>query len=412
MMLLSNKEASVKIRKKIRKIIFNREETQQMLFELNEKFDVPMRDIMDFITGQSSLDDADPFTLFIIAYGFDKHISGSNLVSEIFTETEIKEFSSSKVEVEKIEFPIRIKCIKVASDQWIGACSAKFLMMLRDAQMINYNTNAQRTMQKVVKNGNDYFKIAVNKKAVNAIKESFEKEIFIPNTITLNIPFEGSVFHYNENASELVIDSLDYFDIADGYHRYLAISQLYTENNNFDYPLELRLVCFSDDKTKQFIFQEDQKTKMKKLDSDSMNMASPSNIVAERLNRNVMFDWNGQISRNEGRINMPELASMIEHFYYKEFNPYGSKQKDTQFIVTTERELVEKLNPIIESDERFMTERVTFKMLLIMFYCITTYDTNEAIVRIKKGLDNINDLELRSKEVRKSSIKAVGNLVG
>lgn len=411
-MLLSNRDASNLIRKMLTKIFFDNEETQKMIFELHDKFDVPMGDVSDYITGRKKFEDASPFMLFMIAYGFDHHIKNCNIVKEIFTDIEIKEFSKAKCPVEKIEFPIRIKCIQVAPDQWIGSCSAKFLMLLRDAQMINYNTNAQRTMRRVVKNGNEFFKISVNKGAVKSIKDSLKSEIFIPNTITLNIPSEGSEFRYNENSAELVINKLNYFDIADGYHRYLAISQLYTEDSSFDYPLELRIVCFSDDKTKQFIFQEDQKTKMKKLDSNSMNMSSPSNAVAERLNRNVMFDWSGQISRNEGKINLPEFAAMIDYFYYKVANPNRAKYKDNQFIINTEAELIKRLNPVIESDARLLEGKVTFKMLLILFYCITTYNAGEDIDYIKKGLDNVDKLTLKSREVKKSSVNAVRELLG
>lgn len=126
--------------------------------------------------------------------------------------------------------------------------------------MINYNVNAQRTMQRVIKGDKELYRITLNKHAVNSIRRSFESGEFIPNTITLNIPEDPeNEFYYNEKNSELVIKNINHFDISDGYHRYVAACQAYDQNDKFNYPLEIRIVSFDNDKVKKFIFQEDQK---------------------------------------------------------------------------------------------------------------------------------------------------------
>jgi hypothetical protein len=81
--------------------------------------------------------------------------------------------------------------------------------------------------------------------------------------------------------------------------------------------MELRIVNFTEDKAKQFIWQEDQKTQMRKIDSKSMNMNSSANIVVTRLNENVRCNLKGLISRNEGTIPFGELAELVDYFYFK-----------------------------------------------------------------------------------------------
>ncbi len=43
--------------------------------------------------------------------------------------------------------------------------------------------------------------------------------------------------------------------------------------------MEIRIVSFTEEKAKQFIYQKDQKTKMKQIDSAAMNQYSPANTV-------------------------------------------------------------------------------------------------------------------------------------
>ena len=407
-MQISLTAARKQVKEALSKIIFDRDQIQKMVFDLHDRFGVAIGDIMDYINGQNDINKADTFMLFVLSTGFDSILKVSNLVNSIFTEIEIKEFSAQKIEAEQLDMPIRIKCIQIKEDQWIGTSDVRFLMLLRDAQKINYNTNAQRAMKRIVRGGNETYKIAINNSAVRKIRDSYERGIFIPNTITLNLPMDSD-FYYNTKTCELVIREFKYFDVADGYHRYLAMSQIYSNDKSFNYPIELRIISFSDDKTKQFIFQEDQKTKMRKIDSDSMNMDSAPNIVAERLNRNIMFNWHGQIARGGSRVNMSDLAAMIRYFYYKPYNPQKLRSLDQKFIMETEQKLIDKLNPIIASNEKLINETVDFKTLLLLFYCIDKYG-DDAPDHIRKGLENLDAVKA-DREINARAIKEVSNLV-
>ena len=282
-------------------------------------------------------------------------------------------------------------------------------MKLRKAQLINYNANAQRTLQKIVKGERSYYKITLNKDAISKITESMNNGNYIPNTITLNMP-ETADFSYDDSKCILTIKSLDHFDISDGYHRYIAMGQLKDKNPDFNYPMELRIVMFSEDKVKQFIYQEDQKTKMKKIDSDSMNMNAPENLVVERLNRDVMFNLKNKIARNNGSINYGELATVIKYFYFKG----QTVDKSIKRIIEVENEVRDKFNKLTEANTDLLDKNYTFTELMIIFYTfdnVTTTEYNPE--RTIKLLDKVNELDSKmfaTKIPRKGMISAINQL--
>lgn len=311
---------------------------------IKERFEVPEGEIVDIVNGNVNEESANEFYLFTIAYclkGYPGYVDPKTF----FTEPEFNSYSRRKYKEPKLEYPIRIKCIQVADDQWIGKTNVNFLMNLNRFQMINYNINAQRTMRRVVNGDNISYKIFVNNVAVKKIQNSFHNKAYIPDTITLGITSEADPeFYYDEETCELVIDKINYFDIPDGYHRYLAMIRERDEDKSFDYPLELRVVYFDENKTKQFIFQQDQKTKMKKIDSDSMDMNSMSNIITDKLNTNCYLA--GNINRNDGIINYSVLSSVINFYYFKGQNI--NKKEQMKIVMNVSTELKTGINMIID----------------------------------------------------------------
>lgn len=409
-MLISKKEVCGKIRYRIGKIQFNKELKANAIETTHEKFNISTGDVTDYYAGRRELEDANTFVLFALAYGLDDACS-THIVKDSFTEIEIRQYSTSKQEDKIIQFPIVINCVQVSADQWIGSCDSKFLMELRDAQLINYNKNTQRTMQRIVRGDQEIFRISINKGAVSSIEESLNSNTFIPNTITLNIPEEEFDFGYNQKEKVLVINSLPYFDITDGYHRFLAISRLYDKDETFNYPLELRITHFSESRTRQFIFQEDQKTKMRKIDSDSMNTQAEENILLERMNTNTSFYWNGEILRNDGRINFGEMAKVIQWFYFK-----GRKGGDRKYVFELERDLVNKLNHIIADNPKLMEDRITFAHLMLIFYCMEKFENiNDASHHVAIGLQYIDELKRKpgfvNRVPRKGILKYIDEII-
>lgn len=405
-MLKSREELKAFLEKKSEKIVFNNELCQTIREYMLEKYEIPTGTTMDMIA-RNMLDEQTEFTLFCLIDGID-YATKSNYKINFFSEIEINQYSKEKMESGKIKFPIVIKCDKVAEDQWIGASNSQFFMELRKAQLIKYNANAQRVMKKIIKNENILFKIVPNKIAIKAIRFLMQKNMYIPTAITLNIPYDSNAnFYFDEKARELVINEIESFDISDGYHRYLAMSEESDANEQFNYPMEIRIINFTDEKTRQFIFQEDQKTKMARSNSDTMNLNRPSNNVVDRLNEMVTFDFKGQIGRNEGTIDYAALSDLIEYFYFKEKRTYSNLE-----IRNVANELKDKFNALSEHNSNYINKVLGIKELAIIFYVFNSVlDLTDAVVIIDDALNRGVEKNIRNTRVSKPMFNTISKLL-
>jgi len=326
---------------------------------IKNSYEVPVRYSTDFLTKRRNITEADDFMLFILA----DIILGKLSLEEYYTQKEIKSLSAAKWHIEKVNFPLKYKMTRINDQQYIGCVSVRELMLLKDAQLINYNENAQRTMRHIIKGETEFFQIALNKEAVRAIMESYESDLYIPNTITLNLP-EDAMFDYNEKTGELIINELKYFDILDGYHRYIAMSKISAQDPDFDYQMELRIVQFEESKAKRFIWQEDQKTKMRKIDSDAMDTSKISNRIVERMNNDNQFILAGQISRNKGIINASYLSNIIDIVYLK-----GVRKSEERLMIKRVAEsLMSAMEWYVDRNPEYVNKSWEKKLIYMVAY--------------------------------------------
>lgn len=312
-------------------------------------------------------------------YWFLKNIDEKR-ISIYFSDKEIKEYESTTYKKESFKFPIRWDMVEVVEgSQWIGKITVKELMKLRNAQLINYNERTQRTLKRVVDRDFEYYQISLNRSAVDAITKSFLANQYIPNTITLNLP-EESDFRYSDG--KLIITHADRLDILDGYHRYIAMSNIYNRNQKFDYNMELRVVCFPEETAKQFIWQEDQKTKMKKMDSESLNQNAPANQVINYINRNGLL--RNIIGINNGAIDQGLASNLIDRVF---FNTQAAISR--KMIIDVKDFIIDRLNVILESDPDIFEKRWDYEFTIIAFTLIGNKDVSNKnlLDSIKKQTD-------------------------
>ena len=352
-MIKSKEELSKFLEKRLDFYAVNKKHVETMTKYLVEKYNFKVSDASDLATQRVSTDMESNFICFCVADALSK-VDNRTKLEDWFTEKEIATYSNEQIHREHLKFPLHIPAIQVSDDQWIGMCDCKFLMLLREAQMIYYNTNTQRTLQRVVRHGNESYRISINNVAVNDIKSAMQNGTYISDTISLNMP-DDAEFYYNSDKRELVLNSIDHFDIIDGFHRYKAMCSAVDNDAEFNYPMELRIVQYDETKAKQFIWQQDQKTKMKKLDSDSMNVSAPENITVERLNQNPMFNFHGEVNRSGGLIAFQDLAMVVKAVYFN-----GVKKADERKVInSTVNELKEKINYISDADSELLSHRFT-----------------------------------------------------
>lgn len=396
------------------KIALNQDLSGKILDYAKRKYNINKGMTSDLICLRTSLSEVSEFTLFALLDTIENETNQSSVIHIYFTPQEIENYSKSSFITNEFKFPLRFKMVQISFDQWIGKIDMDMLMQMRNAQLINYNINAQRTMKKIKNNDKEIYKITLNQSSVKSICEMYNSELYIPTTLTLNIPEDTECeFYYDEDSSELVIENLEHFDITDGYHRYIAACRCYDENNNFNYKMELRIVNFSLNKANMFIYQEDQKTKMKKIDSNSFNLNNDANIVIEKINQNPMFNLKGKITRNDGLINYGELSQLINYLYFKD----SSKDNRQYQIISVAKKIIHNFNILTEFNDLFLEKKYTFKELFVILYIFKEYEHLDGIASCElviKSLENINQLnnkKFTSKIAKKSSFNEISKLV-
>lgn len=418
-MLRSREEIGKYLEKEVIKIIADNEICMGIYDYVKDTYEIPRTITSDYISMRLPFEQASEFILFCLLDGIEKITQKKKTsIDTFFTMQEFKTYKNSKYEVNEIKFPLRLKMIQVAEDQWIGKIDTQLLMQFRKAQLINYNANAQRTMQRIVKGEKEVYKITINRETVSALKELIEKNVYIATPFTLNIPMESedSDFYYDKDKCELVIKSLNAFDISDGYHRYVTFCTIHDEDkeNTFNYDMELRVVNFSEEKVKQFIYQEAQNTKMKKVDSNSFNMNRASNIIVTRLNENPLCNLQGLISRNKGIINFGYLSDFIGYFYFKGIN---NKSKEKTIIINTIKELIDNFNMITEYDSIYLEKEYSFKQLAAIM-CLFNYFKDkdkkhmlDIINEVVKRTEILDNKKFYSRTPKKSMINEIEEII-
>ena len=391
-MLIERSKIEEKINKRLEFYCTDKTSVKTMADTMINNHGVSPTETMEIITLRRSISEYGIFILYCIAEALSK-VDSKIKVESWFTENEINQYKDQRIHIETMEFPIVIGCLRVTDGQFIAVTDLQFFMSLRRAQMIAYNPKTQRTMTRVIRGREEFYKISVNYNAVEQIKEEMERDEYIPNTITLRIP-EDSDWFFNEKKNQLVIQEMKAFDIADGFHRFIAMGKIHDENPEFNIKMELRIITYSETKTRQFIWQEDQKTRMRKVDSDSLNTNAGSNIVCDGLNEDPMFNLKGCINRNGGQIPYADFSVLIDRFFFK-----GTKKENQRLVVIeTRKKIREFFNQLTEMDTGYLSRKYDITDLLVIMCIIEDGDYTEANLIIDKAKQKIEeDVNLSSK---------------
>lgn len=395
-------------------VAINKDTCNDIYDYAKNKYDMPKGLTSDLVCLRMSMSEPSEFVLYCLADSLVQTLGEVLKVEDYYTKQEINKYDKSKYKVDKIKFPLRLKMIQVTNDQWIGVIEHSLLMQLRAAQLVNYNINAQRTLTRIIRGDKETYKITLNQKAVNEIHENLKSGSFVPNTLTLNIPQdEVSDFYYDKDSMELVIKQVRHLDVTDGYHRLIADYKTTDSDPKFDFTWELRVVNFSDDKAKTFIHQEDNKTRMKKIDSNSFNMNDSANIVVTRLNENTRCNLKGLIARNEGLINFGELSELVRYFFFKEVT---KRESSNLLIVSLVKYLCDCFNSLTEYDMKYIAEKYSYKQLFIVIYMFYIYrnekqnDMCEIIDEMVKRQDMLDNKKFYSRIPRKAMVNEIEKL--
>lgn len=394
---------------KLFKEIIKRNDRRQLYDNVNKHFGMPIFDIEEMITFKRDIKEFTTFEVFCVMYFLDR-----DSLKKYFTEDEIAYLSKEKIVEENVSFPITFgNMVQIADDQWIGKITVQELMKLKKARLINYEEGEQRAFQRMKSGGIEIYKPFVSKRNVKEIKEAMENGAYIPDPITLNMP-DGSTFSFENNTLTVYSLPKGMFNLDDGYHRYIAMSQIYDFDSDFDYPMELRLVNFSNAKANSFIFQQDQKTPMKKIVSDSYNVNAIPNKVVQRLNQDPMCNIQGMIGRNDAKINDAVLEKIISYFFV---DKKIKKEDEMSQVIQIKNKLVTDFNALTEQDSKFLGKYDDALLLTTIYIFTSEIDQNHYAKAINQIYGKLSDDDKAMMKistigaVRKKSINVLQKLI-
>ena len=419
-MLYERTQLELALNKIIKKKTYNTDLQNEMTFYLEDKYEMPLLDSLAYFHGEQDLATANQHVLFCLADGMD-HCLNMHLVDQYFTDAEKEVGYGYKFDTGKLKLPLRFKMIQVSEDSWIGSIDTNTLIQLQDSDFINYNASTQRVLSiTFVSKERKIVRPYINQKTVKTIQEELHNRSFISNTVTLNIPLGSGKFYYDNKKNELVITELSSLDIIDGYHRLLAIIREKNSNPDFNYPMELRITNYDVSKAKQFIYQEEQKTQMKKGDINTYNTFSPANRVINKLNEDAMCVIQGKIgTTKDSIISHSLLLPIIEGLWFKDIpmSEVGSKW------LTVEKELADGFNDYYGTYPDRLNQKASYRELLSIVSVIHFKSTGYIVISnlaatidrvikyISENIDANSPIFVLRKYPKKAALKLIKEVV-
>lgn len=260
----------------------------------------------DLISCNKPFDQYEEFDMFCLLEALE-----ADKIPDYFTKIEISNYTEREYINElKLELPLKINAYQVDYDQWLGVISYDELIKWSNSHLIRYNLETQRIAKQITIGDGIAYIPTVNKSHKNKIKQAMSEKKYISDTLTFNV-ING---HTDYKDGQLVIDNLEYLDIIDGYHRYLAITELYAEGNKIDGNLEIRIVEYNTKKACNFIWQIEQKLKMNKVLINSFAPSTRENKIVDALNKTSAMK---QQIANGKYIDISLLSAAIKATYLK-----------------------------------------------------------------------------------------------
>ena len=166
-------------------VLNDKEVSREVMEYAKTTYSYPEVLLADIFGKRRTLSELSDYELFILVNSLKSADVIRNTVNAYFTEDEVNHYSKAKYKMpKKVKFPLKFRMIEIAPDQWIGRTTAREIVAIRDAQIIRYNVNIQRTMRRGMKGKTEEYRIMENKRATSEIRAAMESEMLITNNIT------------------------------------------------------------------------------------------------------------------------------------------------------------------------------------------------------------------------------------
>lgn len=406
---MRNREEIYRSIKQLLTVKRDREVLQGYVIEMQKRHDISPSDVFNHICLKEDIETLGEEYLFALVEAV-----APALLETGWNKNEIKKLRKWKKSKLSVPNEIRNMSVVVPGEQWIGVMQISELMKFGDAQMLRYNENTQRPLQFVHHGKIEYLRPYVNRRSEADITKLLSEGNFIPNTLTLQAN-EEAVLEYDEDEHILSLKSIDHFDILDGYHRYRAIINCHNSNPDWDYPMEIRIVQFTEDKAKKFIYQENHQNKMKHTAAEALNPAAPQNQVVKRLNEDSGCYLYDLIKRNGGIVGADDLGTVIGKCYFPSQGVTTNATALRSLVIKTASDIKQKLNDICELDENLTKEKWDYKFTFTVIYCIHEgkFSGKKLYNRIKNIYKQVCDQEIfKQNRITSIDTKLINGILG
>lgn len=260
--------------------------------------------VADIMEGNALLETLSLIDLGVIADAIYKIANIESMKLDIYLEeAEIEQVKRYKVRQEKEDKELLVfeNAIQMAHDMWAVVVPPQRIARLYRENAVGYDFETQREPRNI-KSGDFIIQAAnVNWISVEEIKDNLVKGLFIPNTITFNVPIEFSEeVRYDSNRNQLVI--LDkVLKILDGFHRSLGIIAALRETD-ISQKFIIMITNFDTDKARRFIIQEDKRNPINKEYIKSIDTIDRITVLVNSLNESSDSELNGLISTDNSLI--------------------------------------------------------------------------------------------------------------
>lgn len=234
--------------------------------------------------------------IYEVAINSNQQLDASDLNEDkYFVKEEIAEFSIPYPEEEK-DFDLVITDWKQISDTKIKIFTNvdEVTNVWRNFNKLRFNPETQRDLVNVIINGKKVKRLDVNRDSIRDMKKLMSKGMYYDVPIIININPEISPLPYKDGKN-LIIPKEAHMDLIEGFHNYIAMTELKDEDPNFKFDVEFTLRILTVEEANQFIIQMDKKNHFKPAQIVRIDKLNEINYIIDQLNKRSSFHLYGTI---------------------------------------------------------------------------------------------------------------------
>lgn len=241
------------------------------------------------------------FSIKSVISNYSDVIDSSGLnVDSYFTEIEKVEYEKPIVETKKEEDMVikDWKYISVGQFSYYRIdATIDDVIKWADTNRLRFNPETQRDLIVVETNGIPIKKFDLNRKSVESMKERMIDGTYFPVPALLNInPELYDEFPLVFKGGNLIIPAHVKVDLIEGFHNYIAATEVKYNNPDWEYPYEFKLYLLNKEGANRCIAQMNEKNLFRDTQTARLNVAPEISYLVNTLNTSSDFLLNRTIT--------------------------------------------------------------------------------------------------------------------